>query len=246
MVQTCYICKWRADKLPRRSFHKFPYDEAEKQKWLDIIGKSNVSLGKRTSICSIHFDKTCFRYGLVNGRELLRQGSLPTIQLTRPPEVDPYEDLYNMHQVDVDIKIEPHSPEDWTEGIGANVHTDSDVPGTDQGGVMDSMHQKIKTKNDESFENSSCKSIIIEVPQTSNTKNKSNAKNKQNSGKIIKMDVSKRKEFLKKQSLIRMLVERLRRDHIKLKNYIQSLEERQKTSRKRKRKNLEENSNEIV
>ncbi|XP_034838741.1 THAP domain-containing protein 1-like [Maniola hyperantus] len=243
MVQTCYICKWRADKLPRRSFHKFPYDEAEKQKWLDIIGKGDVSLGKRTSICSIHFDQTCFRYGLVNGRELLRQGSLPTIQLSRPPEVDPYEELYNMHQVDVDIKIESHSPDDaWVEGIGANVQADSHVPAPDQG-ALDSIHQKMKTEKDEAFDNSSCKSIIIEVPHTSTTKTKSNAKNKQNSGKIIKMDVSKRKEFLKKQTLIRMLVERLRRDHVKLKNYIQSLEEKQKTCRKRKRRNLEENSN---
>ncbi|CAH2236852.1 jg20416 [Pararge aegeria aegeria] len=69
----------------RAKLFRFPFVEAEKQKWLDVIGKSNVSLGKRTSVCSIHFERSCFRYGLVNGRELLRQGSVPTLQLTRPP-----------------------------------------------------------------------------------------------------------------------------------------------------------------
>ncbi|XP_039762563.1 uncharacterized protein LOC120635611 isoform X2 [Pararge aegeria] len=234
MVQTCYICKWRADREPRRSFHKFPFVEAEKQKWLDVIGKSNVSLGKRTSVCSIHFERSCFRYGLVNGRELLRQGSVPTLQLTRPPEVDPYEDLYNMHQVhDIEIKIEP---EDWEVSGYGEAEMNTDVPNTDQ--VPASQESLMKTETDVQNSDVTKKVIAIEVPQAPNIKTTA-ARNKQNSVKPVKMDFSNRKEFLKKQSLVRMLVERLRRDHVKLKNYIQTLEERQKTVKRRRKKKIE-------
>ncbi|CAH1642038.1 unnamed protein product [Spodoptera littoralis] len=86
MVQYCFICKWRADKEPRRSFHKFPSKESEKQKWLSIIGKSGVNIGKRTSVCSIHFEKCCFRYGLVNNREILKPDCVPSLHLTKAIE----------------------------------------------------------------------------------------------------------------------------------------------------------------
>ncbi|RVE43644.1 hypothetical protein evm_011684 [Chilo suppressalis] len=82
MVYTCFVCKWRSDKSPRRSYHKFPSNEELKLKWLDILGKSNVSVGKRTALCSTHFEEHCFRYGLVNGTRILRDGSLPTLNLT--------------------------------------------------------------------------------------------------------------------------------------------------------------------
>ncbi|XP_023940797.1 THAP domain-containing protein 1 [Bicyclus anynana] len=229
MVQTCYICKWRADKEPRRSFHKFPYDEAEKQKWLDIIGKSHVSLGKRTSVCSIHFDTSCFRYGLVNGRELLRQGSVPTLQLTRPPEVDPYEDLYNMHKVEeIEIKIEPDSPEDWEKP--PDIHTDMEELPSADGVTIDCIPSEMKTEVE-----APAIPVTVEIPQTSN-KRRSKQKKEVENIKLVNMDISKRKEFTKKQALVRMLVERLRRDHVKLKNYIQTLEEQQKTVRRRRKK----------
>ncbi|CAH0399626.1 unnamed protein product [Chilo suppressalis] len=60
----------------------FPSNEELKLKWLDILGKSNVSVGKRTALCSTHFEEHCFRYGLVNGTRILRDGSLPTLNLT--------------------------------------------------------------------------------------------------------------------------------------------------------------------
>ncbi|XP_008548282.2 uncharacterized protein LOC103571775 isoform X1 [Microplitis demolitor] len=86
MVFTCFVCKWRGDREPRRSFHKFPADINERQKWLDIIG-SNKSVGKRTSLCSIHFENNCFRYGSVVGRKILNTGSLPSLYLTKTPDL---------------------------------------------------------------------------------------------------------------------------------------------------------------
>ncbi|XP_044757122.1 THAP domain-containing protein 1-like [Coccinella septempunctata] len=81
MVRSCFLCKWRNDKLPRRSLHRFPLNKNFRQKWLDILGKSNVSIGKHTSLCSIHFEEDCFRYGLICGTKILKDGSLPTLYL---------------------------------------------------------------------------------------------------------------------------------------------------------------------
>ncbi|XP_025829960.1 THAP domain-containing protein 1-like isoform X2 [Agrilus planipennis] len=87
MVQYCFICKWKANKEPRRSFHKFPSGESDKKKWLNIIGKDDVNVGKRASVCSIHFKKSCFRYGLVNNREMLKPKSVPSLYLVKTTEI---------------------------------------------------------------------------------------------------------------------------------------------------------------
>lgn len=50
---------------------------------MDILGKSNVSIGTRTTLCCLHFEEDCFRYGLVYGRKVLKDGSLPTLYLTK-------------------------------------------------------------------------------------------------------------------------------------------------------------------
>ncbi|CAH0728571.1 unnamed protein product, partial [Brenthis ino] len=89
MVYTCFLCKWRSDKHPQRSYHKFPSNNELKQKWLDILGKSNVSVGTRTTLCCLHFKEDCFRYGLVYGRKVLKDGSLPTLYLTKGDKKGP-------------------------------------------------------------------------------------------------------------------------------------------------------------
>ncbi|XP_018365043.1 PREDICTED: THAP domain-containing protein 1-like [Trachymyrmex cornetzi] len=82
MVYTCWVCKWRGDKEPKRSFHKFPSCENERKKWKHILG-INVVLGARTTICSLHFTEDCFHYG-VHGRRLLKEGSFPSLYLPTP------------------------------------------------------------------------------------------------------------------------------------------------------------------
>ncbi|XP_046417558.1 THAP domain-containing protein 5 [Neodiprion fabricii] len=82
MVYTCFVCKRRGDRGPRRSFHKFPSNKVQRQQWLDNIGKSDMVVGSRTTICSLHFENSCFRYGLVRGKRLLKECSLPTLYLS--------------------------------------------------------------------------------------------------------------------------------------------------------------------
>lgn len=52
-----------------------------KQKWLNIIGKSEACIGSLTSLCGLHFEEDCFLRELVNGRIALKDGSLPTLHL---------------------------------------------------------------------------------------------------------------------------------------------------------------------
>lgn len=86
MVYTCFLCKWRSDKEPRRSFHQFPVKTNERQHWLDIMGQSNAVIGNRASICMVHFEDNCFRYGLIYGRKYLKAGSCPSLHLVRKEE----------------------------------------------------------------------------------------------------------------------------------------------------------------
>lgn len=81
----CYVCNRKASKLSNLSFHRFPNDEESKQKWLDIIGKSE-SISKRSTVCSLHFTEDCFRYGLVYGMRRLKEGSNPSIYLNETPD----------------------------------------------------------------------------------------------------------------------------------------------------------------
>ncbi|XP_018373118.1 PREDICTED: THAP domain-containing protein 1-like [Trachymyrmex cornetzi] len=81
-VYTCWVCKWRGDKEPKRSFHNFPSCENERKKWKHILG-INIVLGARTTICSLHFTEDCFHYG-VHGRRLLKEGSFPSLYLPTP------------------------------------------------------------------------------------------------------------------------------------------------------------------
>ncbi|XP_024935889.1 THAP domain-containing protein 2 isoform X2 [Cephus cinctus] len=83
MVYTCFICKKRSDKSQGLSFHRFPSNTTNRQQWLDILGKSKDVPGKGAAICSSHFDSKSFRYGLVNGKEFLKPGSKPTLNLRK-------------------------------------------------------------------------------------------------------------------------------------------------------------------
>lgn len=83
MVCMCLVCKYRGDQIPRRSFHRVPPNEEQRKKWLEILGKSNDGVGSRAIICSRHFEESCFRYGLIYGRRLLKEGSLPSLYLER-------------------------------------------------------------------------------------------------------------------------------------------------------------------
>lgn len=38
-------------------------------------------LGARATICSLHFEQRCFRYGAVNGKALLKEGSVLSLHL---------------------------------------------------------------------------------------------------------------------------------------------------------------------
>ncbi|XP_030033898.2 uncharacterized protein LOC115450068 isoform X3 [Manduca sexta] len=134
MVYTCFLCKWRGDKFPRRSYHKFPSNAEMRQKWLDIMGKSNVSIGVRTSLCSIHFDEDCFRYGLVNGRRILKDGSIPTLHLTndkqeqiidlvdeiKHPEPFIESSVRTGHTTGEAVQIEPQTHRKETEDVNIN------------------------------------------------------------------------------------------------------------------------------
>ncbi|KYQ50076.1 THAP domain-containing protein 1 [Trachymyrmex zeteki] len=86
MVYTCWVCKWRGDKEPKRSFHRFPSDENQRKKWEHILGINDVVLGVRTTICSLHFTEDCFHYG-VDGRTLLKEDSFPSLHLSTPAVV---------------------------------------------------------------------------------------------------------------------------------------------------------------
>lgn len=43
--------------------------------------RENAVLGARATICSLHFEKNCFRYGTVTARTLLKEDSLPSLYL---------------------------------------------------------------------------------------------------------------------------------------------------------------------
>ncbi|XP_018371877.1 PREDICTED: THAP domain-containing protein 2-like [Trachymyrmex cornetzi] len=86
MVYTCWVCKWRGDKEPKRSFHRFPSNENQRKKWEHILGINNVVLGARTTICSLHFTENCFHYS-VDGKRLIKEGSFPSLHLLTPAVV---------------------------------------------------------------------------------------------------------------------------------------------------------------
>ncbi|XP_041982402.1 uncharacterized protein LOC121735606 [Aricia agestis] len=82
----CFGCGWRGYEEPRRSYHRFPTDANLQQQWLDAIGKTGP-VNRRTALCNIHFEESCFRYGLVRGHRILRMGSVPTLQTGRLPSM---------------------------------------------------------------------------------------------------------------------------------------------------------------
>ncbi|XP_050672007.1 glutamic acid-rich protein-like isoform X4 [Leptidea sinapis] len=117
MVNRCFLCKWRTDKYPQRSFHKFPSNNELRQKWLDILGKSNVDIGRRTSLCNLHFEDDCFRIGLVYGRRVLKKGSLPTLHLIKSETSNP-NSLELQHPITNTVQ---------TKDRTSDLHTDSNL-----------------------------------------------------------------------------------------------------------------------
>ncbi|XP_044747566.1 THAP domain-containing protein 2-like isoform X2 [Coccinella septempunctata] len=167
MVNTCFSCKWRNGKFPRRSFHskcnRFPLKQELRQKWLDILGKSNISIGKHTTLCSIHFEEDCFRYGLIYGTRILKDGSLPTRHLTKiktenqvldssqeikPPE-SMMENNLNMHLPIIDnVKTELNIADNWMKSSTSDLD-------------ISTSHTQVKIECS-TFDESSTKSLIDE------------------------------------------------------------------------------------
>ncbi|XP_065667210.1 THAP domain-containing protein 2-like [Hydra vulgaris] len=59
------------------SFHKFPKDIEKKKKWIHNIGQENYIASSNVTLCSEHFEKSCFdKTGQTNR---LRQNSEPTV-----------------------------------------------------------------------------------------------------------------------------------------------------------------------
>ncbi|XP_046590947.1 THAP domain-containing protein 1-like [Neodiprion lecontei] len=74
----------RAIKKPgdTRTFHSFPHKNAQfLAKWIANLGSENCIVGPRSSLCSEHFEKSCFRpFGHSHGQLLrLRDAAVPTI-----------------------------------------------------------------------------------------------------------------------------------------------------------------------
>lgn len=59
------------------TFHRFPANIIERQKWIDNIGRSDWVPAKTAVLCSNHFTSNCFEHWWNITR--LRKGSVPTI-----------------------------------------------------------------------------------------------------------------------------------------------------------------------
>ncbi|CAH0402087.1 unnamed protein product [Chilo suppressalis] len=80
MPKCCIVmCSARKNKnQPQLTLHRFPKNEALKEKWLEAIGKENINpRQKNWHLCSLHFKDSCFNKTLNVIR--LRENSLPTI-----------------------------------------------------------------------------------------------------------------------------------------------------------------------
>ncbi|RVE47004.1 hypothetical protein evm_008388 [Chilo suppressalis] len=80
MPKCCIVmCSARKNKnQPQLTLHRFPKNEALKEKWLEAIGKENINHRQKIwHLCSLHFKENCFNKTLDVIR--LRENSLPSI-----------------------------------------------------------------------------------------------------------------------------------------------------------------------
>ncbi|RVE50702.1 hypothetical protein evm_004612 [Chilo suppressalis] len=80
MPKCCVVmCSARKNKnQPQLTLHRFPKNEALKEKWLEAIGKGNINPRQKIRyLCSLHFKESGFNKTLYVIR--FRENSLPTI-----------------------------------------------------------------------------------------------------------------------------------------------------------------------
>ena len=64
------------------SFHKFPKDDDLRREWMRNIYRKSFTPSKFSQICSLHFEKSCFKE--TENRPRLKKNAIPTIFLSLP------------------------------------------------------------------------------------------------------------------------------------------------------------------
>lgn len=76
MVHSCYICKISSEKDPSVSFHRFPKNDVQREKWLKSLGLDRMKISTSTKLCSKHFPEDSFRVR-DGGRRDLKPSAIP-------------------------------------------------------------------------------------------------------------------------------------------------------------------------
>ncbi|KAL3271108.1 hypothetical protein HHI36_021604 [Cryptolaemus montrouzieri] len=76
MVHSCYICKISSEKDATISFHRFPKNDVQREKWLKSLGIEGLKISTSSKLCSRHFPEDSFRIR-EGGRRDLKPSAIP-------------------------------------------------------------------------------------------------------------------------------------------------------------------------
>ncbi|XP_039898390.1 uncharacterized protein LOC120740245 isoform X2 [Simochromis diagramma] len=122
-VQFClvYGCDSSSYIHPEITFHRFPKDPEQRQKWLTVAQRDEGSLRSNSYICSRHFDPSCYT---------LNEDSQPTLSSDAVPSIMPDEEVPIPSDEEVLLS---NTLEDLISAAAANTETEKPPhPATDQ------------------------------------------------------------------------------------------------------------------
>ncbi|KAM4723495.1 uncharacterized protein FYW61_014261 isoform 2-T2 [Anableps anableps] len=73
-----YGCDASSYAFPELTFHRFPKDEDQRKKWLQVAQRDEASLRTNSYICSRHFDMSCFTL-TEEGQLVMSPDAVPTL-----------------------------------------------------------------------------------------------------------------------------------------------------------------------
>ncbi|XP_006786344.1 uncharacterized protein LOC102794875 [Neolamprologus brichardi] len=122
-VQFClvYGCDSSSYIHPEITFHRFPKDPEQRQKWLTVAQRDEGSLRSNSYICSQHFDPSCYT---------LNEDGQPTLSSDAVPSIMPDEEVPIPSDEEVLLS---NTLEDLISAAAANTETEKPPhPATDQ------------------------------------------------------------------------------------------------------------------
>ncbi|CAG5866913.1 unnamed protein product [Menidia menidia] len=121
-VQCClvYGCDASSFANPDLTFHRFPKNAEQRQRWLAVAQRDEGSLRTNSFICSRHFDTSCFTL-TEDGQQILLSDAVPTLIWETVQENE-------VHVLSDEDFLHPESLEDVLSTAAANAATRSTEP----------------------------------------------------------------------------------------------------------------------